>query len=147
MAKETISEEFLLHMYDATWEDIRHSRMQEWKVLEVIALAFIALVGLGIQEEFRGVSVIFGMFIAIFAVLGCLVTLRHRSLFAEKMELIKNIETTLGLGTVDILPMAWKKRNGIKILRIGSTSFFLMAIYVALALSALTYIFYALKAI
>ena len=75
MTEEKVSKEFLLHLYDATWEDIRHSRMQEWKVLEVIALSFIALVGLGIQEAFRDVSIIFGIFIIIFAILGFFVTL------------------------------------------------------------------------
>jgi len=143
MTEEKVSKEFLLHLYDATWEDIRHSRMQEWKVLEVIALSFIALVGLGIQEAFRDVSIIFGIFIVIFAILGFFVTLRHRNLFADKMELIRNIETAMGLNTTDLLPTAWKKRKSIKILRIGSTSFFLMGIYIALALSALTYVLYA----
>lgn len=140
MIEEKVSEVFLLHLYDATWEDIRHSRMQEWKVLEVIALSFIALVGLGIQEAFRDVSIIFGIFIVIFAILGFFVTLRHRTLFADKMELIRNIETAMGLNTTDLLPVAWKKRKSIKILRIGSTSFFLMGIYIALALAALTYV-------
>ena len=117
MTEEKVSEEFLLHLYDATWEDIRHSRMQEWKVLEVIALSFIALVGLGIQEAFRDVSIIFGCFIVIFAILGFFVTLRHRTLFADKMELIRNIETAMGLNTTNLLPVAWKKRKSIKIMR------------------------------
>ncbi len=145
MSKEKISEEFLLHMYDATWEDIRHSRMQEWKVLEVTALAFIAMAGLGFQEDFRGVSVILGIFIMIFAMLGLLVTLRHRALFSEKMELIRNIETALGLDEADILPRAWKEKKGIKIFRIGSTSFFLMTIYIALALASLMYVLLAIQ--
>ena len=51
MPKEKISEEFLMHMYDATWEDIRHSRLQEWKVLEVTALAFIAHGRFGISRR------------------------------------------------------------------------------------------------
>lgn len=145
MPKEKISEEFLMHMYDATWEDIRHSRLQEWKVLEVTALAFIAMAGLGFQEEFKGVSVILGIFIAIFAMLGLLVTLRHRNLFSEKMELIRNIENALGLGTIDILPRAWKEKKSIKIFRIGSTSFFLMIIYVAFALASLIYVLLAIR--
>ncbi|MFQ6126595.1 MAG: hypothetical protein ACE5R6_18570 [Candidatus Heimdallarchaeota archaeon] len=145
MSKEKISEEFLLHMYDATWEDIRHSRLQEWKVLEVTALAFIAMAGLGFQDEFKGVSVILGIFIMIFAMLGLLVTLRHRALFSEKMELIRNIETALGLDKADILPRAWKEKNGIKLFRVGSTSFFLMTIYVALAGASLIYVVFAIR--
>ncbi len=102
------------------------------------------MAGLGFQEEFKGVSVILGIFIMIFAMLGLLVTLRHRTLFSEKMELIRNIENALGLGTIDILPRAWKEKKNIKIFRFGSTSFFLMIIYIALALASLLYVLFAI---
>jgi disulfide bond formation protein DsbB len=136
------TKEFLLHVYDATWEDIRHSRAQEWKMLEIVSIIFIAMVGLSVQEYFRGLSLVTGGAIILLSIFGLGITYRHRSLFSEKMAFIRNIENALGLNQLDILPVEWKKRKQVKLFRVFSTSFFLWMIYVAFIVVASFYLFY-----
>ncbi|MFX0064114.1 MAG: hypothetical protein ACFFC7_18235 [Candidatus Hermodarchaeota archaeon] len=135
-------DEFLFHVFNATWEDIRHSRIQEWKMLEIVGLVFIAMAGLGIQEAFRGLSIIIGLSIMAFSIFGAGMTLRHRKLFAEKMHFLRNIEHHMGLDELDLLPPEWTKRKQVKIIRLWSTSTMMLLIYAALFFSALLYIIY-----
>ena len=129
--------DFIIQMYRTTWEDIRHSRTQEWKALEIIVISIIGFGLFTLQTELEGSSMIFGILSITLIIVGTLLTLRHRTLFTEKMELIKNIEIKMEIEKMDILPGAWKKRKKVKILRIGSTTSFILSIYIVLFVSVL----------
>ena len=136
------TKEFLFHVYDATWEDIRHSRAQEWRMLEIVSVTFIAMVGLSVQEYFRGLSLVTGGAIILLSIFGLGITYRHRNLFSEKMMFIRNIENAMGLDKLDIIPAKWTKRKQVKIFRIFSTSFFLWMVYLAFIVVATFYLIY-----
>jgi hypothetical protein len=96
--------EALLALMKTEWADIHHSRIQEWSALGVVTGAQIAMTQIPKFLTETGVilspcaaataSCLLGI---AFAVIGALVTCRHRRLMQIKLNWIYNIELKLGL--------------------------------------------------
>lgn len=81
MATETKkpTEAALLKLLDIQWQDHFQTRVQTWKALEITALIAIVLVGLDWQIDNRLVTVAVASLLAIVALFGMQITLRHRN--------------------------------------------------------------------
>ena len=91
-------------LIEREWADLHHSRVQEWTALGVIMgthLGLIQLVKLAIdaQVPVQASTLIGGASVigALFAILGALMTCRHRHLMKIKLGWIYEAENYLGL--------------------------------------------------
>ena len=132
------------------WKDLHHSRMQEWSALAAITAAHVGIISLlnyakGLVEG-GGFSLIAwaATFVAVMlAVLGCLLTMRHRRLMVIKFDWIYNAELKLGLikteenpdGIIPLAQLDKKTQRGWKGLlfpRLLSTSGLMFLFYLGL---------------
>jgi hypothetical protein len=112
----------LLEVYKAQWEDIHHSRNQDWELSKLILAGFLGLSGL---TAFTNASVLIALLSISFillSILGILVTIRHKNLFAEKMRAIRILEKELGVDSLNLF-------KPIKGSHLFSTQNFLITIY------------------
>ena len=94
----------MVGLLEAEWKDLHHSRVQEWSALGVVTGAHRALTQIPKFLKDAGVmlpvlpAAIVGCLIGIgFAVIGALITCRHRRLMQIKLEWIFGAESRLGL--------------------------------------------------
>lgn len=115
------------------WQDIHHSRSQEWQCLQIVTFIFLGLMGLSTLQEIRQRSFYYAMAAIFTALLGFAITWRHRNLFNERMTMVNRIEK-LGLG-LDYESFSGKKgkpRRSIGPFRLWCTSFFIATIYLTM---------------
>jgi hypothetical protein len=91
-------------LIEREWADLHHSRIQEWTALGVVLAAHVAVLQLLSLTQAASVAVplatraIIGCILGVmFAVLGALVTCRHRRLMEVKLTWIFRAEDKLGL--------------------------------------------------
>lgn len=102
------SQEFLIQCYSSTWADVHHSRSQDWRLLELIGIIFVAMIGISLKDTYNLQYLIvdaIGVCIIGLSLFGITISSKHRRLFDKKMKLIGWIENHLGL-TLD-----WEKNN------------------------------------
>ncbi len=75
------------------WDDIHHSRNQDWRILQLIGGVFIALIiKAGIPKDFRIAIVVVGLIISL---IGFYVSIAHFIIFRSKMGKIARCEKKL----------------------------------------------------
>jgi hypothetical protein len=81
------------------WEDIRHSRMQEWKALVVIAGIFYAIAQVDPQypDHPLEAKIFLGLFGILSAFLGALISWQHYTVFLQKISVIDKLERQIGI--------------------------------------------------
>lgn len=101
----------MLEMMKLQWADIHHSRLQEWSGLGVVAGAQIAITQIPKFLKETDVALlptataVVGFLVGIaFAIIGVLITCRHRRLMEKKFNLLFKIEGQLGLVITDDNP-------------------------------------------
>jgi hypothetical protein len=122
------SEAALLKLLDIQWQDHFQTRSQTWKALEITALVAVALVGLGWQIDNQLVTIVVASLLAIVALFGMQITLRHcNTVEIMKFTIIKSVGEELGF--VDSKPklpepihwwdvfLFWKSKTSLFILR------------------------------
>ncbi len=73
------TEEAMLKLLEIQWQDHFHTRSQTWKALEITVLIAIVLVGLDWKIDNRLVTILVASLLAIVAMFGMQITLRHRN--------------------------------------------------------------------
>lgn len=128
------------------WADVRHSRVQEWSALGVVAGVHFVLVKLAEYTTVDTFSISprllitgYAIIAALFAILGMFITLRHRHLMRVKLNWIFQAEKKLKLildnknpdGIIPIQDAPTKKLpwKGISIPRLLSTSGLIVGFY------------------
>jgi len=103
--------EALIALIENEWRDIHHSRLQEWSALGVVTGVHIALTQIPkllVDTHFKvnpHVFAVTGLIAsALFAVVGMLLTFRHRRLMQIKLNWIYEAEANLGLIKTDQSP-------------------------------------------
>ena len=92
------SEAALLKLLDIQWQDHFQTRSQTWKALEITALIAVGLVGLDWKIDNPHVTVVAACLLAIVALFGMQITLRHRNrVEVMKFNIIKSVGEELGL--------------------------------------------------
>ena len=95
----------LLKMLEIQWQDHIQTRNQTWKGLEISTLLAVALVGLDWQIDKPAVTCVASILLALVALFGMQITIRHRnSVEVKKFEIINDLERQLGLNPDHVLP-------------------------------------------
>lgn len=143
------------------WADLHHSRVQEWSALGVVTAAHVGIVGVLNYASDADLSVDMGalgtaaaMAGLFFAVVGGLMTCRHRRLMQAKLNWIWAAEVKLGLvkdegnpgGVIpaDAQPKVVSNPRGLAWPRRFSTSWLILMFYVLFAISDLVGLGFAL---
>ncbi len=147
MPDEKASTDALLKFIETEWRDIHHSRIQEWSALGVVTGAHFALTQLPklmtdakVAVNIKTISTL-GIVLAImFAVLGALLTCRHRRLMQVKLGWIFEAEEKLGIVKVEgakygVIPVSARMPTapdwiGLSLPRLLSTSGLIFLFYV-----------------
>lgn len=79
------------------WDDIHHSRNQEWKCLQIVLWIFLGLMGLSTFEEVRQRALFFSIAAMATSLIGLGITWRHRLLFNETMYYVNGVMGQLGI--------------------------------------------------
>lgn len=80
------------------WEDIHHSRQQEWQALVVIAGIFYAIAQVGLEHAGSlGVRIFLGLIGIFSAFLGACMAWQHQTIFHEKISVISRLERQIGI--------------------------------------------------
>lgn len=148
-------------LIEREWADLHHSRVQEWSALGVVTGAHVAIVGslnyaadadlLVSMGALGAASAIAGLF---FAVVGALMTCRHRRLMQTKLNWISAAERKLGLvkdkdnpaGVIpaDAQPKPVSNPRGLAWPRRFSTSWLILMFYILFAICDLVGAWFAL---
>jgi hypothetical protein len=150
----------LIAFLDNEWRDVHHSRIQEWSSLGVVAAAHAALTQVPkliedstINLRPTTVVLIASAFAAAFAIVGALLTCRHRRLMEEKLGWIYDAQDRLGLiketSPWGVFPadkkMPQKMKGVLSRPRFLSTSGFILLFYALFALIDLAIFWSALS--
>ena len=94
----------LITLLNSEWQDIRHSRMQEWTALGVVTGSQIAILQIQMFIKEMGISLptskmaIAGSVLGIFfSIIGAIITCHHRKIMNNKIKWIFASEFYLGL--------------------------------------------------
>ncbi|MBL9118058.1 MAG: hypothetical protein JNJ83_23820 [Verrucomicrobiaceae bacterium] len=157
------SEEALIVFLQTEWQDVHHSRIQEWSALGVVTGTHFAMVQLpSMLEKLKleggdwSAVVMIGCAVSfIMAVLGMLITCRHRNLMEVKLSRIFEAERQLGLVKSDTNPMgilnaedkmlSASKARGLSLPRPLSTSGMIFSFYLVLVLFDVMCLLFAMK--
>ena len=97
--------DILLKLLEIQWQDHIQTRNQTWKGLEISTLLAVALVGLDWQIDKPAVTCVASVLLALVALFGMQITIRHRnSVEVKKFEIINDLERQLGLNSDHVLP-------------------------------------------
>jgi hypothetical protein len=151
-------------LIEREWDDIHHSRGQEWTALGVVTGAHLGILqllvfvhGLTISLPFRLLAIVGSALALIFGLLGILMTCRHRRLMYIKIDWIAQAEEALGLlktehNPAGIIPppLSMKKPSpewrGLMLPRFLSTSWLILCMYLMLGiLDLLSIVLFALS--
>jgi hypothetical protein len=92
------TEQALLKVLDIQWQDHFQTRSQTWKALEITAIIAVALVGLDWRIGNRLVTIVVASLLAMVALSGMQITLRHRNeVEITKFKIIKSVEEQLAI--------------------------------------------------
>lgn len=99
---ENSTTESLIMFIEREWADMHHSRLQEWTALGVVTGAHLGLIQfLKYLKDVKLDSLFIIEFLClvgiIFAVIGALITCRHRAIMHKKFNWIYKAEEQLGL--------------------------------------------------
>ena len=119
------SEESLLAVYSAQWQDLHHCREQDWRLCNLLVLGVLGVGALKIIGEFPQLQSIGSLVFAGVSMTALGVTVRHNSLFKEKMAAIQEIEKVLNVPNLFKNKIGWKK--------VFKVQYLLMIIYVLFA--------------
>lgn len=103
---EKLAPEVLLEVYQAQWNDIHHSRIQDFELAKLILGGFLgvgALLAWRPDNNVLLICVLCACF-GVLSVLGAAVTARHRYLFKEKMDAIRQLEAALNIDGPRLFP-------------------------------------------
>jgi hypothetical protein len=147
----------LLKLMELEWRDIHHSRIQEWSALGAVTGAHIALfqtprilaeagfsLGVGPAEA---LGCALG---ALFAIIGALITGRHRNLMQHKLRwiydaevlagLVRTAQTPYGVLPKSIAMVEEPKWRGLSFPRFLSTSGLMLSFYLTFLTFDLAYL-------
>ena len=121
-------DEALLKQLEIQWNDHFQTRGQTWKALEISALIAVALVWIDWKINNQLVTLGVALLLAIVALFGMQITLRHRNrVEITKFEIITSLEKSLGFTDIKLdLPKSirwwdvflfWKSNTPLFILR------------------------------
>ncbi|MBC8492247.1 MAG: hypothetical protein H8D43_00575 [Chloroflexi bacterium] len=80
------------------WEDIHHSRQQEWQALVVIAGIFYAIAQVDLPyPDNLGAKIFLGLIGIFSAFLGACITWQHQTIFRHKISVISRLEHQIGI--------------------------------------------------
>lgn len=80
------------------WEDIHHSRQQEWKALAVIAGIFYAIAQVDLPYPGNlGAKIFLGLLGVSSAFLGACISWQHYTIFLQKISVINKLERQIGI--------------------------------------------------
>ena len=139
------------HLIEREWADVHHSRIQEWSALGVVTGVHLGIVHLLDMISETSLAVPFPTVVAmgaslalLFALIGSLMTMRHRHLMFVKLSWIYAAECELGLVKTSSNPggvipenagLARKQGwNGLRFPRFLSSSWLMLCFYSVLAL-------------
>ncbi len=121
------------------WQDHFQTRTQTWNALKISATLAIALIGLDWRIDNPWVTIICSFLIALVAIFGIQITVRHRNrVEVKKFELIIELERKLGLNYNHKVPDEirwwyvfhfWKSNTSLFILRMQFVIFIISIIY------------------
>jgi hypothetical protein len=103
--KEKLEFEARIKDLELQWQDHFHARNQTWKALSVSAALAVALIGLDWQTDEPIVTLIASLLLALVAIFGMQITIRHRNYVeTKKFKAIIELEKSLGLNSDYIIP-------------------------------------------
>lgn len=89
---EACDKQIIMDFIKIEWDDIHHSRMQQWTALVGIAGAITFL----LDKSIRDYKVIIALLGLIFSFMGSFMSWRHHTSFFEKLSHIKSLEEKIG---------------------------------------------------
>jgi len=132
--------DILLKLLEIQWQDHIQTRNQTWKGLEISTLLTVALVGLDWQIDQPAVTCVASVLLALVALFGMQITIRHRNnVEVKKFEIINDLERQLGLKSDHVLPGKIKWWFVFLINR-SNTSLFILRMQFILLLFAVCYL-------
>jgi xanthosine utilization system XapX-like protein len=90
-----VADEIRLEYIKIQWADIRHSRLQEWSTLGVVAGVMYALVNTVTTES--GPRVLLGLLGLLSGIIGASMSWQHHRIFKKKIKVISENEEKIGL--------------------------------------------------
>ena len=84
--------DLLLEIYKVQWEDIHHTRDQDWELSKLVLAGFLGLSGLTAFATQRLLIALLAISFILLSIMGILVTIRHKNLFQQKMNAILILE-------------------------------------------------------
>ncbi|MBU0519834.1 hypothetical protein KJ564_12960 [bacterium] len=120
------SVETLRALYAAQWKDLHHSRVQDWRLCNLLIVGFIGVGGLKVIGQFPELQMIASIVFAVVSLLAVGITIRHGFLFKEKMGAILEIEKLLAA------PVLFKPQKGWH--RFFKVQYLIITIYMLFAL-------------
>lgn len=124
---QTFSEETLRSIYAAQWQDLHHSREQDWRLFNLLVIGLIGVGGLKVINQFPELQRVSSIVFAFISLVAIGITARHSALFKEKMEAIIKIEKLLGAPDLFQKHKGWRKLFKVQYLLISI--YFLFAIF------------------
>lgn len=109
LLSNTPSQETLIAIYEAQWQDLHHCRNQDWHLCNLIILGLLGIGGLKIFGRLPKLQTVSSLVFAVVSLLAIGVTERHRTLFAEKMEAICKLENLLHAPVLFSPHSRWQK--------------------------------------
>jgi hypothetical protein len=104
------SEETLRVMYLAQWNDLHHNRNQDWRLCNLIIVGLLGIGGLKVLGQFPNLQRVLSLLFAAVSLVAIGVTERHRILFEEKMNAIRQLENLLHISDLFKVCSGWRKR-------------------------------------
>ena len=104
------SADTLRTIYTAQWQDLHHSRDQDWRLANLVIVGFLGVGGLKVLGQFPDLQRISSLAFTVVSLLAVGVTERHRLLFKEKMCAIQELEKLLDAPPLFKPIVGWRKR-------------------------------------
>lgn len=85
----------ILEYIKIQWQDIHHSRLQEYTVFGLVAAVFYALSKTGdVNKELQPLVIWVGFF---FSIIGLIISWKHNEIFKQKIQVIGELERKIGI--------------------------------------------------
>ena len=124
---QSFSEETLRSIYSAQWQDLHHSREQDWRLFNLLVIGLLGVGGLKVIGQFPELQRVSSIVFAAISLVAIGITARHSALFKKKMEAIRKIEKLLGAPDLFTPHKGWRKLFKVQYLLI--TIYFLLAVF------------------
>lgn len=135
------TEAALLKMLEVQWQDHFQTRTQTWKGLEIAAIVAVAVVGVDWRLDNPRVTVVAAGLLAVVALCGIGITLKHREVERLKFSIINKVEERLGLAPLVPQPKLPKPLSvwSIFSVRQSNNPLFILRMHFVILLFALGY--------